>query len=66
LLLAGSGDFSAISPAMRLTAARILVCLRATGLSPRLACGPMERWPKQECDLALRVCGRMAILGCSE
>jgi hypothetical protein len=41
---------------------RILSCMRATGLSPRLACQPMERWPKQECDLALRLCGRVAIL----
>jgi hypothetical protein len=41
---------------------RILLYMRATGLSLRLACRPMERRPKQECDLALRLCGRMAIL----
>ena len=34
-------------------------------LSLRPACRPMERWPKQECDLALRLCSRMAILDCS-
>ena len=48
------------------TGSRILSCMRATGLSLRLARRPMERWPKQECDLALRLCGRMAILDCSE
>jgi hypothetical protein len=40
----------------------ILLCLRATSLSLRLACRPLERRSQQECDLALRLCSCMAIL----
>ena len=45
---------------------RILLCMRAAGLSLRLACRSVERRRQQECDLALRLRGRMAILECAE
>ena len=46
--------------------ARLLLCVRATDLSLRLACRSVGHWDQQECSLAHRMRGRMAILDCAE
>ena len=45
---------------------RLLLRVRATDLSLRLACRSVGHWDQQECGLAHRMRGRMAILDCAE
>jgi hypothetical protein len=45
---------------------RMLLRVRTAGLSLRVACGSMGSGTQQECDLACRLCGRLAILECAE
>ena len=56
----------ALSGTLIRAGSRLLLCVRATGLSLRLARRSLGHWGQQECGLAHRMRGRVAILDCTE